>query len=171
MFKKILLAAILLAVIAVLGVGAVMRTMDRTGTNEASYGQGRGRASDSTALVDGSSQGAASGQGNAEAPRWGQQTQQVAATTVSGAVVSVDQYAMTVKLADGAQVVVENRPWLFAQEQKFTAKVGDQVKLTGFSSDGTFETSKIENTTTGKTVQLRDESGRPGWSGRGQRGG
>ncbi|MCI0475757.1 MAG: hypothetical protein L0Y55_05880 [Anaerolineales bacterium] len=172
MFKKVLFGTILFALIAVLGIGAAIRTMDRTSTynGDLGQGQGRGRASDSTAPVGGGNE-TAPGQAQTESPRWGQQTQAQAATTVVGTVASVNENALTMKLADGSQIVVENRPWWFAQEQKFAAQVGDQIKLTGFSYNGTFETVKIENSTSGKTVQLRDEYGRPGWSGRGQRGG
>ncbi|MBM3130021.1 MAG: hypothetical protein FJ009_15540 [Chloroflexi bacterium] len=172
MFKKILFGTILFALIAVLGIGAAIRTMDRTGTSTYSggQGQGRGRVSEATAPVGGGNE-TALGEAQTESPRWGQQTQAQTMTTVVGSAASVDENAMTVKLADSSQIVVENRPWWFAQEQKFAAQVGDQIKLTGFSYNGTFEPAKIENATTGKTVQLRDEYGRPGWSGRGQRGG
>ena len=170
MFKKILFGTLLFGLIALLGIGAVIRTMDRTSTYSGGLGQGRGRASDSTALIGGNS--TAPEQGQTESPRWGQQTQQqTTTTTVAGSVVSVDENAMMVQVVDGSQVIVENRPWWFAQEQKFTAQVGDQINLTGFPYNGIFETAKIENSTSGKTVQLRDEYGRPGWSGRGQRGG
>ncbi|MCX7839890.1 MAG: hypothetical protein N2559_10630 [Anaerolineae bacterium] len=155
MLKKILFGTIVLALLAVLGVGAVIRTMDRTSTYG---GQGRGRASEVSA-------------GNSESPRWGQQTQAHTLVTLTGTVTSVNENALGMKFTDGSTLVIENRPWWFAQEQKFTAQVGDQVKVTGFWYDGTFETSKIENVTNGKTVQLRDEYGRPGWSGRGRRGG
>ena len=162
MFKKILLGTILFALIAVLGIGAVIRTMDRTSTHNSGLGQGRGRVSEASAPAT----------GNNESPRWGQQTQTQALTTLVGTVASVNDSALTVKLADGSAVVIENRPWWFAQEQKFSAQVGDEIKVTGFSYNGTFETVRIENLTNGKTVQLRDEYGRPGWSGgRGQRGG
>lgn len=170
MFKKILLVTILFAVIAVLGIGAVIRTMDRTATYGGGLGQERSRTSDSTPLVGGNNQSAPY-QGQDQSPRWGQQTQPQTTKTVAGSVVSVNENAMTVQAADGKQIVVENRPWWFAQEQKFSAQVGDQVKLTGFMYNGVYETTKIENITSGKSVQLRDENGRPGWSGRGQRGG
>jgi hypothetical protein len=73
--------------------------------------------------------------------------------------------------SDGGQVTVENRPWLFAQEQGFSAQVGDQVTLTGFYEGDEFEVGQITDSTNGKAVRLRDESGRPGWAGRGRRGG
>lgn len=161
MFKKIMFGTILFALIAILGIGAVTRTMDRTSTYSDDVGQGRGRVSEvSASAVE-----------EKESPRWGQQTQAQTMTTIAGTVASVNENALTVKLADGSQIVVENRPWRFAQEQKFTAQVSDQIKLTGFTHDGKFETARIENLTNGKIVQLRDEYGRPGWSGRGQRGG
>jgi hypothetical protein len=170
MFKKAFFGTILFGLLVLLGIGAVIRTMDRTSTYGSGLGQGRGRASDSTALVGGGNQ-AALAQTQDQSPRWGQQTQQLPMTTVTGSVVSADENALTVQAADGGQVIVENRPWWFAQEQKFTVQVGDQIRLTGFSYNGVFETVKIENSTSGKVVQLRDEYGRPGWSGRGQRGG
>lgn len=159
MFKKILFGTIVVALLAVLGIGAVIRTMDRTSTYGGGLGQGRGRVSEANA-------------GNSDAPHWGQQTQAQTLTTVTGTVASVNENTLTVKLADGSTIVIENRPWWFAQQNKFTVQVGEQVKLTGFWYNGTFEASQIENVTTGKTVQLRDEYGRPGWSGgRGRRGG
>lgn len=157
MFKKILFGTIVVTLLGVLGIGAVIRTMDRTSTYGG--GEGHGRVSEVST-------------GNSQAPRWGQQTQAHTLTTLTGTVASVNENALTVKPTDGAHLVIENRPWWFAQEQKFTAQVGDQIKVTGFWYDGTFEVSHIENVTTGKTVQLRDEYGRPGWSGgRGRRGG
>jgi hypothetical protein len=95
----------------------------------------------------------------------------VAWTVVEGTVVSVNETAMTVQTAKGDQVLVENRPWLFALEQKFSANVGDQITMKGFAENGYFTAAQIQNLTNGKTVQLRDETGRPGWSGRGRGGG
>jgi hypothetical protein len=45
------------------------------------------------------------------------------------------------------------------------------VTLSGYDQNGSFEVARIDNTTNGKSVVLRDASGRPGWSGRGQRAG
>ena len=49
------------------------------------------------------------------------------------------------------------------------AQAGDSVSLTGFYEDGDFEVGQIDDQTTGQTVSLRDESGRPLWAGRGRR--
>ena len=109
--------------------------------------------------IDAPGDGAGSGQ--AEVQEW---------LTLSGTVLSVDEDALVVQTAE-SEVVVENRPWWFAQELGFSAQAGDRVTLTGFYENGVFEAGQIDDTTTGQTVRIRDENGRPGWAGRGRRGG
>ena len=122
------------------------------------------------------------GQGRAEAPSDGTGTGQAEVDewlTIQGAVVSVDGNTLIVQSAGGEETVVENRAWWFAQEQGFSAEVGDQVSLLGFYEDGDpmassgsrFEAGQISNETTGQTVEIRETSGRPLWAGRGRRGG
>jgi hypothetical protein len=122
------------------------------------------------------------GQGRAEVPSDGIGTGQAVVdewVMIQGAVVSVDGNTMIVQTAGGQEMAVENRAWWFAQEQGFSAEVGDQVILHGFyedgdslaSSDSHFEAGQIGNETTGQTVQIRETSGRPLWAGRGRRGG
>jgi hypothetical protein len=119
-------------------------------------------------------------QGRAEAPSGGTRTGQAAVDewlTIQGVVVSVDGNAVIVQSANGQEIVVENRAWWFAQEQGFSAEVGDQVTLLGFyedddplaSSGSRFEAGQISNVTTGQTAQIREISGRPLWAGRGRR--
>jgi hypothetical protein len=126
--------------------------------------------------------GGRGGQGRAGAPSDGTGTGQAEVgewVTIHGDVVSVDGNTMIVQSADGQEMAVENRAWWFAQEQGFAAEVGDQVTLLGFYEDGRslasseshFEAGQISNETTGKTVQIRESSGRPLWAGRGRRGG
>jgi hypothetical protein len=99
--------------------------------------------------------------------------------TLQGTVVSVDADTLIVQTASGEQVSVENRAWWFAQEQGFSAQVGDQVTLVGFyegddPSTGSglrFEVGQIDDATNSQTVLVRDENGRPLWAGRGRRGG
>ena len=40
--------------------------------------------------------------------------------------------------------------------------------MTGFYEDGEFKAGTVENLTTGETIVLRDEAGRPMWSGQGR---
>ncbi len=163
MVKKIIFGVLLVGLIAILVVGAINRTMDRT-ADPAAHGQGRGRSANKSLEYNGQGRGANEPLNLAEehAVEW---------LTLQGTVVSVDENALVVQTTTGETVTIENRAWWFALENKFSAKVGDSVKLTGFYEGATFETGQIENVTSGKLVQLRDDAGRPGWSGRGRRGG
>lgn len=167
MFKKIFIGTVMVGLIGILVAGAINRTNATSGSTEA-RGQGRGSGNVTTAYAAGRSQGGERptgdqlGVGQAQVSEW---------VTLKGAVVSVDQNALAAEIGAGEQVVIENRPWLFAQEQGFAAQVGDEVTLTGFYEGDAFEVGQITDTTNGKTVSLRDEGGRPGWAGRGRRGG
>jgi hypothetical protein len=123
--------------------------------------------------AQGSDQGGYSGEGREDAPGDGSSTGQAQVDIwlqLHGAVVSVDADVLVIRIADGTQVSVENRPWWFAQEQGFSAQIGDEITLTGFYEDDAFEVGRIDDVTTGQTVLLRDEDGRPMWAGRGRRG-
>jgi len=109
-----------------------------------------------------SAPGDQAGTGQAQVDEW---------VILEGTVVSVNEDAMIVQTTSGEQITVENRVWWFALEQGFSANAGDEVTLTGFYESGDFETGVIDNTSTGQSVTLRDESGRPLWAGRGRRGG
>ncbi len=189
------LGTLLVALIGLLAVGAVVRTLDKTElvaeargngyghetagsvADQASHGQGRGgnggnqggaARSQPAGREDAPGDGAGSGQANVA--EW---------LTFAGSVVSVDADALVVQTASGEPVTVENRAWWFAQEQGFWAEVGDAVTLLGFYEGGepaagaghSFEVGRIENLSSGQTVLLRETGGRPLWAGRGRRGG
>ena len=82
----------------------------------------------------------------------------------------LDAGLLTVQLDNGELVEMEGRPWRFAQEQGFTAEVGDRVTLVGFYEGDEFEVGQIDNDSTGLSVAIREESGRPLWAGQGRRG-
>ncbi len=170
MFKKILVGTLVVGLIGVLVVGAINRTNAGTASAEA-RGQGRGRSNSTTESTGergqgGGGWGRANVTGDPLASTWA-----TGSVTLQGTVVSVDENAMIVQTDTGEQVVVENRPWLYAQESQFIAQRGDRVRLSGFYEGDSFEVAQIENLTTGQAVALRDQSGRPGWAGRGRRGG
>jgi hypothetical protein len=106
--------------------------------------------------------GDGTGTGQAQVDEW---------LTLQGTVTSVDADSLVVQTTGGEQVTVDNRAWWFAQDQGFAAQAGDQVTVVGFYEDSDFEVGQIDNLTTGQTVSIRDESGRPLWAGRGRRGG
>jgi hypothetical protein len=191
MLKKIVLGTLLVGLIGLLVVGAVIRTMGKTERVAEASGRGYGRngaevgtyaAGGSTRLTTGGSgqgfgqggnQGGYGGRGREDAP--GDQTGTGQANveewlTLQGTVVSVDADTLVVQTVSGEQVTMENRPWWFAQEQGFSAQVGDQVTLIGFYEGDDLEVGQIDDITKGQTVLVRDEDGRPLWAGRGRRG-
>jgi hypothetical protein len=169
MLKQIVIAVLVGGLLALLGAGVLLRTFtpaqiaaNVNGRNATANTQGTGNPFRGGG--QGQSQGQGQGQGQgvaAEGAQW---------TTLQGSVVSVDQYAMTVQASNGEQVRIENRPWSYALEQKFTAKVGDQITMNGFYQNGLFEIGQMQNVTSGVNVQVRDQAGRPGWAGRGNGG-
>jgi hypothetical protein len=153
------------------------------------------RAAEQQASAPGAGQGQAGGgqggrgrggygaEGNESAPGDGTGTGQAQVdgwVTVQGTVSAVDGNVLVVQqTSDGQEFVVENRAWWFAQEQGFSAKVGDQVTLRGFYEDEDpltgsgqhFEVGRIDNASNDQIVIIREENGRPFWAGRGRRGG
>ena len=147
--KKAIVIGMVLAVMILIGVGAWIRTSEK---------------------IPALSTNTASAEGNGERPGggWGQnQTAMTDWKTLKGSVTSVDGVTLIIKTEAG-NVTVENRPWAFALEQKFSAQVGDQIQVTGFNYNGIYQVAKLENLSNGKTIVLRDEYGRPGWSGNGR---
>jgi hypothetical protein len=192
MLRKIVLGTLFIGLIGILVTGAVIRTMDKTERVAEAHGLGheRGNANaveraegesgqgygwgHSEAGGSGQGRGGYGDQGREEAPSDQTGSGQVNVEewlTTQGTVVTVDADTLVVQTVSGEQVAMENRPWWFAQEQGFSAQVGDQVTLVGFYENGDFEVGQIDDATNGQTVLVRDENGRPLWAGRGQRGG
>jgi hypothetical protein len=178
MVKKIVLGTLFIGLIGILVTGAVFRTMDKTERVAEASGRGYGRELDEggayVAGGAGRGRGGYGRQGLEDAP--GDQTGIGQAQVeewlfIQGTIASVDADTLVVQTVSGEQVTVENRAWWFAQEQGFSAQVGDQVTLVGFYEGDDFEVGRIDDATTSQTVLLRDENGRPLWAGRGRRGG
>ncbi len=86
---------------------------------------------------------------------------------LTGTVTGIDPGLLQVRLEDGSLLEMSRRAWWFAQDQGFSASVGDQLNLTGFIEGDEFETAELENLTTGFSVAIRDENGKPLWAGKG----
>jgi hypothetical protein len=137
-------------------------------------GNGRGATdrlqAQTTAPLGSTAPGEGTGIGLSEVDEW---------VTLDGVVASVDSVELVVQTTDGQEILVDGRPWLFTQEQGFSVQVGDHVTLIGFYEDGdpltssghSFEVGQIQNASTGQTVVIREDSGRPLWAGGGRRGG
>ncbi len=120
-----------------------------------SRGSGYDGEGNTDALGDGT------GTGQAEVDEW---------LTLSGTVTSADASLLAVQLENGEVVEMIGRPWSYAQGEGFAASTGDEVTLLGFYENDEFEVGRIDNLTTGLSVTIRDESGRPLWAGGGRRG-
>ena len=91
--------------------------------------------------------------------------------TIEGTVSSLTSDGLTVLSDQDTVYEITNRAWRFAQEQGFTTSLGNQLSMVGFfDENNVFEACQITDLTTGESVMLRDESGRPLWAGRGRSG-
>lgn len=162
MLKKIIWGGLLVALVGVLVLGGINRTVARsTETSSNQHGQAAQDvvADRSGRNGTGGNQGRAEAVGEANVTEW---------QTVVGTVSSVDASRLEVTLNDGSSVEVGGRAWQLATEQSFTANAGDSVTLHGFAENGVFQVSQIDNHSNGQIVSLRDTSGRPLWAGRGR---
>jgi hypothetical protein len=87
--------------------------------------------------------------------------------TVAGKAILADNEVI-VQTAEG-DVVIGLGQAAYREEAGFTLNTGDEVVVQGYYEDGEFKAGTVENLTTGQSIVLRDESGRPMWTGRGQR--
>jgi hypothetical protein len=175
MIKKIVLGTLLTGLIALLVAGGINRTVAKTeagvehrgqaerteetgaGKNGGSRGSSLG-AESGDADCSGSSSG---GGGRAEVDAW----LELAATAVE-----VGDHEVLVELKTGETLSITGRPWRFALENSFAAAPGDQLTLTGFYEAEEFEVGTIANESSGQSIRIREESGRPMWAGGGRQG-
>ena len=86
--------------------------------------------------------------------------------STTASVTSVTDIEWILTLEDGTPIVLNYRVVEFLESQGFSVSPGEEVILTGFFDiNGDFEIGQIENTTSEGTAIIRDESGRPLWSG------
>jgi hypothetical protein len=88
--------------------------------------------------------------------------------TVEGQVTTVDSDQMIVKTSDGKEIEISLQAWTYAQAEGFKVSVDDEVSLVGFYDRNNFEAGKISNSTSGKSIAVRDDYGRPLWAGGGR---
>jgi len=141
-------------------------------TRGGGYGQGQALAGVESSPV--TARGGGYGQGNSGAatlPRNANTAVEHAVTemeTIQGVVISSDSEIL-VRTAQGEEVLVGLGQAWYREQAGFTVAVGDQVSVVGFYEEGEFKAATIENMTTGESITLRDATGRPAWSGQGNR--
>lgn len=137
------------------------------------YGQ-RQAIAETGRISAGTTRGGGYGQGNSGAatlPRNANTAVEHAVTemeTIQGVVISSDSEIL-VRTAEGEEVLVGLGQAWYREQAGFAVAVGDQVSVVGFYEEGEFKAATIENTTTGESITLRDATGRPAWSGQGNR--
>ena len=190
MLKKIALGALLTGLVAVLIWGAVIRTSAKSGGG-AEETERRGRATEYAAAgaVEQSfgGRGSAATEGAGRGGRWAQgsaskrpQPGRAASrrrtcnlrrgASSRAPSVSVADDLVEIQSAAGEVIPFEGQPLRFALSRGLALKVGDPVTLSGFDEDGEFKIGQVTDPVSGVSIVLRDADGRPGWSGRGQRG-
>ena len=142
--------------------GSEPEVLNRNAYGRSEAAQGRGVLGDGAfgteGAFDGRGRSSGTGQGRNETVRT------VEWETLTGEVTVVDG-DITVQTAEGDVLVGLGQA---SYREGFALEVGDEVSVTGFHEDGEFKAGTIENLTTGETLVLRDETGRPMWAGRGQ---
>jgi len=197
MIKKVFVGVLLAAVFGLLILGAVNRTIAKTtndgplalsenlGENNEPKNEnrrlteedqlyGRNRTEDTIGEDLTSEGGWRGGVGNAQTP--GENTgiglAEVDAWLIfTGTVESVSQDLWTITLTDGSTLEIEGRKLSFMLEQGFIVEVGDNLTLTGFYEGESIEIGQIMKTNSGEMITIRDQNGRPLWSGGRQGGG
>lgn len=197
MIKKVFVGVLLAGVFGLLILGAVNRTIAKTTddgplalsenlgennepknenrrlTEEDQY-YGRNRTEDTISEDSTSEDGWRGGGGNAQTPdeNTGIGLAEVDAwLTFTGTVESVSQDLWAITLADGSTLEIEGRKLSFMLEQGFVVEVGDNLTLTGFYEGESIEIGQIMKTNSGEMITIRDQNGRPLWSGGRQGGG
>ncbi len=157
-------------------VGGQGRGFQANGADTQTGAQGRGSQADGQGRGTETQIGAQprAGRGRLDqdvaSPERGQAVTPVTWQTIEGRVVEVSEGTgaeFSVQLANGTTAEVGGGPSFYWDEQGYQVSNGDQVRVRGFFEDGEFKAGTVENLTTGQTIRLRDETGRPMWAGRG----
>ena len=191
MLKKILVWTLYAALIGILIFGAVNRTAAKTdqdsshlvqpgvgagegqardgsgnngpsggtGRNGQAGGSGKNGQSDGTGFNDQiNGSGEELQQSNLEEHDW---------VVLTSTIVEFNSDNLWVQSENSGNLEISGRAWRFAQESGYHPAVGNELKLKGFYENGEFEVSTIEDLTSGQTILLRGDTGRPLWSGGG----
>ena len=85
--------------------------------------------------------------------------------TVRGVAVEADN-DLVVRTKSG-DLLVGLGPAHYREQAGFTVRIGDELEVSGFDDAEEFKAATIQNLTTGASIVLRDDGGRPMWAGQG----
>lgn len=171
MFKKILVAGLLVVVVvaaafSIYNTSFAAKPEAVAAANDAAAAQGYGQGNGQGAQSRGS-QGDGMGTG-IPSPENGL-TEWV---SFSGEVTAVALPQFTLLTEDGQEIPAEVGNISYVEQLGLVLEVGDQVSVIGFwDTNGGFALKSLTLDETGETFELRDEYGRPLWSGGKGRGG
>lgn len=84
--------------------------------------------------------------------------------TASGTITTLDTIGFTLSASDGTSTYIELGPASYWQAQGVALAVGDSVTVNGYASAGQYHAGTV-TLASGQTLTLRDQAGRPMWSG------
>jgi hypothetical protein len=189
MIKRIVLGTLLVGLIGILVAGAIIRTVDKTenvaeargleregetGAHvEGQHGQGFGAgafASESQPQGRGGyGQGGARGsEVERQVPNY--EAQPEASLQYEGTVIRApaDGVDLLIETGGGEKVKVGTGPG-YMEAQGFTLQVGERVQVSGYLEGDELKAAQVTRLSDGQTITLRDDFGRPAWSGAGRR--
>lgn len=158
----------ILAIALVGGLGYLLVTADEDVNLRAASG-GRGRES-----LDADKRGGYGRQGNAGGGRdseYGWEGEGLALEADDWQVVTGDVLVAGNELTvstDAGEVEVGLGQAAYREAAEFVVAVGDEVSVSGYYDGGEFKAAVVDNLTSGESIVLRDESGRPMWAGQGR---
>lgn len=188
MIKKILLWTLFAAFVGVMIYGAIIRTDEKLADTAPSGGANQAQSQN-----EGANRGTGQGQNRSESEEHESESvdslsspasnDDLAITAVSdsdllsfagdsehewvtltGTVASITTKTLTLTLDDGQTLLIERRPWRFAQENAFTTVAGNRLEVIGFYENDAFQAAQLHDLTTDLLVRLRDETGHPLWA-------
>ena len=145
------------------GLGQGNQGQGQGNQGQGNQGQGQGNQGQGS---QGQGQGAGGqGQGQGQGRVWQEIPEQV---TIAGTVIQAPEIGIDMIVeTDDVQVLVGTGPGYLA-EQGFVIAMGDQVRVQGFWENEEFKAVTITLAADGQSIILRDEWGRPMWSGAGR---
>jgi len=169
MIKKIFVGVLLAGVFGLLILGAINRTLAKSDKLEPlalSEGSGRGNGGNKSTGSNGFGQGESAsgddlGVGRENVESW--------ADPITVTVDEVSSDLWIVSNNDGFVLEIEGRSLSYMVDNGFKVVPGDELILSGFYEDDSFEIGVITNNTTQQTLTLRESTGRPLWAGGGRR--
>jgi hypothetical protein len=182
MINKIILIALFALFSGILIYGGVNRTAAKTGEETHALlqnGNGQGAQADNgDRLYRNRSESSGAAEAAPPSGRGGQGQQRYLAETESHAYVTIEGM-VTQAPAAGIDMILETDEGAvqigtgpgYLDEVGYTIQNGEQLLVTGFWEDGEFKASEITRSADGASIVLRDEFGRPMWSGAVRNGG